>query len=220
MSKGSSGLSDRQAAPLTRAQQAAATRLRVLERSVDVFLAKGFAGSSTRELAAAGGVTEKTLFNIFGSKAELLRQGALHVIVGADRPLLERSDFDAALGAADGPAVLAGFAAAVTDVHVRAAPLGEVVRAAAAVDDAALEFWTWGMAQEVRDCHSAAAALHRLGWLRGGLSVAEAGDTLSVLAWHDAYWRLTKQRSWAARRYRRWLLESASRQLLGPGPGG
>ena len=96
---------------MTRAQQAAATRLRVLERSVDVFLAKGFAGSSTRELAAAGGVTEKTLFNIFGSKAELLRQGALHVIVGADRPLLERSDFDAALHAADGPAVLAGFAA-------------------------------------------------------------------------------------------------------------
>jgi AcrR family transcriptional regulator len=211
-------LSEQKPAPRTRAARAASTKLRVLERSVDLFLAKGFAGSSTRELAAAGGVTEKTLFNIFGSKAELLRQGALHVIVGSDRPLLERSDFDAALHATDGPGLLAGFADAVTDVHLRAAPLGEVVRAAAAVDDAAHEFWTWGMAQEIRDCHSAAAALDRLGWLRSGLSVAEAGDTLSVLAGHDAYWRLTAQRSWPEQRYRRWLLDTASRQLLGPGP--
>ena len=203
----------------TRAQQAAVTKLRVLERSVELFLAKGFAGSRTRELAAVGGVTEKTLFNIFGSKAELLRQGALHVIVGGvGGPLLARSDFDAAMHAADGPTLVAGFVDAVTDVHIRAAALGEVVRAAAAVDDGAEEFWRWGMAQEVCDCHSAAAALDRLCWLRSGLNVAEAGDTLSVLAGHDAYWRLTAERSWSEQRYRRWLLDTASRQLLGSGP--
>ncbi len=215
MNKGSRDLSEQKPVPRTRAGRAASTKLRVLERSVELFLAKGFAGSSTRELAAAGGVTEKTLFNIFGSKAELLRQGAIHTIVGSgDRLLLERVDFDAALHAPDGPTLLAGFVNAVTDVHLRAAPLGEVVRAAATTDDAVLEFWRWGMAQEVKDCHSVAAALDRLGWLRTDLGIAEAGDTLSVLAGHDAYWRLAVERSWSDQRYRRWLQDAASRQLL------
>lgn len=130
---------------MTRAEHAAATKLRVLERSVDLFLANGFAGASTRELAAAGGVSERTLFNIFGSKAELLRQGVIHRVVGAvDQPLLGRADFDTALHATDGVTVLAGFVDAVTEVHIRAAPLAEVVRAAAATDETAMEFWNWG----------------------------------------------------------------------------
>lgn len=200
---------------MTRARQTEATKLRVLERSMDLFLAKGFAGASTRELAAVSGVTERTLFNIFSSKAELLRQGVVHRVVGAvDEPLLGRSDFDTALHATDGVALLAGFVDAVTEVHIRAAALAEVVRAAAATDEATLEFWKWGMAQEVKDCHSVAARLHQLGSLRPGLSSADAGDALSVLAGHDGYWRLTVERSWSNQRYRRWLKEIASRQLL------
>lgn len=200
---------------LTRAEQAAATKLRVLERSVELFLSKGFAGSSTRELAAAGGVTERTLFNIFGSKAELLRQGVVHRVVGAvDQPLLGRPDFDSALHARDAAGLLAGFVDAVTEVHIRAAPLAEVVRAAAAIDKAALEFWKWGMAQEVNDCHSVTGRLDQLGALPPGLSSADAGDTLSVLAGHDGYWRLTVERNWSDQQYRHWLLDIATRQLL------
>jgi len=81
-------------------------------------------------------------------------------------------------------------------------------------DEAALEFWKCGMAQEVKDRHAVASRLNRLRSLRPGLSVAYAGDTLSVLAGHDGYWRLTIERNWSNQQYSRWLTRISSRQLL------
>ena len=56
--------------------------------------------------------------------------------------------------------------------------------------------------------------LRQLDSLRPGLSSADAGDILSVLAGHDAYWRLTVSRGWSDQRYCSWLHEAASDQLL------
>jgi len=48
------------------------TRQRILDAAADLFAVKGFAGATTRELAAAAGVNEVTLFRHFGSKKNLL----------------------------------------------------------------------------------------------------------------------------------------------------
>jgi AcrR family transcriptional regulator len=48
------------------------TRERILRAAAEVFAEKGYAASTTRELAAAAGVNEVTLFRHFGSKSNIL----------------------------------------------------------------------------------------------------------------------------------------------------
>jgi AcrR family transcriptional regulator len=48
------------------------TRVRITEAALSVFSVKGYAGATTREIAAAAGVNEVTLFRHFGNKAKLL----------------------------------------------------------------------------------------------------------------------------------------------------
>ncbi|GAM08974.1 HTH-type transcriptional repressor KstR2 [Geobacter sp. OR-1] len=60
-----------------------ATRLRILDKAAELFCAKGFDDSTTREIALAAGVAAGTMFNYFPSKetmamtmvTEALRQG-------------------------------------------------------------------------------------------------------------------------------------------------
>jgi len=47
------------------------TRTRIMAAGAEVFARKGYAGATTRELAAAAGVNEVTLFRHFGSKKNL-----------------------------------------------------------------------------------------------------------------------------------------------------
>ncbi|HNT75073.1 MAG TPA: TetR/AcrR family transcriptional regulator [Anaerolineae bacterium] len=49
------------------------TRQRILEAAAQVFSARGYAGATTRALAAAAGVNEVTLFRHFGTKQGLFQ---------------------------------------------------------------------------------------------------------------------------------------------------
>jgi AcrR family transcriptional regulator len=61
-----------QANPKTQGSDPDETRERILRAAAEVFAEKGYAASTTRELAAAAGVNEVTLFRHFGSKSNLL----------------------------------------------------------------------------------------------------------------------------------------------------
>lgn len=50
------------------------TRERILEAAYSCFSRKGYFGTTTREISQAAGVSEVTLFRIFGSKKELFRE--------------------------------------------------------------------------------------------------------------------------------------------------
>ncbi|HEX6052842.1 MAG TPA: TetR/AcrR family transcriptional regulator [Gemmatimonadaceae bacterium] len=51
-----------------------ATRERILFAALDAFAHAGYRGATTRVIARAAGVTEITLFRLFGSKAELFEE--------------------------------------------------------------------------------------------------------------------------------------------------
>src|ERR671934_682944 len=56
-----------------RREQAAATRLAILEAAERLFGERGYAGTSVSAIAAAAGVALKTVYAAFGTKAEVLR---------------------------------------------------------------------------------------------------------------------------------------------------
>ena len=63
-----------------------ATRERILDAAIACFSARGFDGVRTREIAAEAGVAEKTLFQHFGSKAELFTQALQPMVMKLSGP--------------------------------------------------------------------------------------------------------------------------------------
>jgi AcrR family transcriptional regulator len=51
---------------------------RIFEAVVDLFVSNGFAGTTTKDVAAAAGVNEATLFRKYGSKAKLIELAIDH----------------------------------------------------------------------------------------------------------------------------------------------
>ena len=190
----------------SRAAKAADTRRRVVERARELFLDQGYAATSTRQIAAAAEVTERTLFNIVPNKSELLRQVLLDsVFVGYSGPMLEREDFVGLLGASSAEEFLRGFVRWVTSLHTRSAVTAEMVRRASVVDAGGAELWQWGSARQVSDCRALVDLLRQRSWLRHGLTPAEAAASLAVLSGHETYWRFVTELGWTSRRYARWL---------------
>jgi AcrR family transcriptional regulator len=134
----------------SRAEKAAATRSRVIQEASTLFLAQGYAATTTREIAAKAEVTERTLFNLVANKSELLREVLMTFVFTSDYgPLLERRDFAATLRTRDVEQFVAQFARWVANLHRQTAPVTEMTRAAAAVDPGVAEIWAWGNKQQI-----------------------------------------------------------------------
>jgi len=198
----------------SRVEKAAATRRRVLEQALTLFLEQGFAATTTREIADRAHVTERTLFNLAANKSDLLRQVLLTFVFTDDfGPLLERKDFQPVLRTHTVAAFLTEFTHWVDNLHQQTSAAAEMTRAAAGADRGAAELWTWGNQQQITDLHNLSTELRRRGWLRPGLSAAEAASSLAVLSGHETYWRLVIEQQWSPFRYRRWLRRHCAAEL-------
>ena len=67
------------------AETKAATRQRILEAAAQLFAAKGFEASTTRDIADAAGIASGTLFNYFTTKETILASLAAEALAGARR---------------------------------------------------------------------------------------------------------------------------------------
>src|SRR3974390_3293143 len=128
-----------------REQQARATRAGIIAAAARRFLARGYAGTTMRAVAAGAGVALPTVELVFGTKATLLKAVIDVAIAGDDEPvpMLDREWARRAESAAGGggvgggraesAAAVAGFAA------VCAGQLAESARRAAGLTLVALE---------------------------------------------------------------------------------
>jgi len=149
----------------SRVEKAAATRRRVLEQALTLFLEQGFAATTTREIADRAHVTERTLFNLAANKSDLLRQVLLTFVFTDDfGPLLERKDFQPVLRTHTVAAFLTEFTHWVDNLHQQTSAAAEMTRAAAGADPGAAEIWTWGNQQQITDLHNLSTELRRRGW--------------------------------------------------------
>ncbi len=67
------------------AETKAATRQRILDEARQLFAAKGFEASTTRDIADAAGIARGTLFNYFATKEAILAALAAEALAGAHR---------------------------------------------------------------------------------------------------------------------------------------
>ncbi|HZG95669.1 MAG TPA: helix-turn-helix domain-containing protein, partial [Mycobacteriales bacterium] len=110
----------------------------MLASARDLFLERGYPGTTIAGVARRAGVSADTVYSLFGSKPGLLKE-VLDVVIGGDEedvPVLERPGPQAVRAEKDQRRQLELFAAGITDQLERVRPMDDILRSAAAVDPA------------------------------------------------------------------------------------
>lgn len=108
-----------------RARKAAATRRAIRQAATQAFLHHGYGATSMREIAAAAGIGERTLYDAFGTK-EALFQHVADIAVGGDElpiTVADRAETLDALGEDRPHRAVALFARQSAAILERAAPI-------------------------------------------------------------------------------------------------
>ena len=199
-----------------RAEQAHATRSRILEAARSRFLIDGYAGASIASIAGAAGVAAETVYLVFGTKRRLLEEVVTVTIAGGfEQPALLEAAWVRDLRALPGLRErIAGFATHTAQTMERTAPLHAVTRVAAASDAE--------LAKLHADIHDRRFENQKrvLDHLAAGTPAtleADAGDTFSALASPELHHVLRNVRGWSRARYSDWLCSTVVAALLPQG---
>lgn len=196
-----------------RAEQAEATRRRVLEAAAPLFVARGFAGTTVAAVADAAGVSPETVYGSLGGKRGLLEGVVAAAIAGPEGVPVEQQGWVAELAALPSPADrLRGWVAASCRTLARTSPLHAVVRGAADREEFAVALRARLLAQR-RDQVTALAGSLLGDALR--VPVADAGDRYTALVGPETFHLLTVELGWPPERCRGWFTGVLLADLLG-----
>ncbi|ACQ79641.1 transcriptional regulator, TetR family [Beutenbergia cavernae DSM 12333] len=195
--------------------QARLTEQRVLDTAEDLFLSRGYTATSVAQVARGAGVSPQTVYNVFGSKVEVLARLYTRRVLGGDpTPPLERPEIRALDAETDAAWIVRAYVSLSRELAERVGPLETVVAAAAAGDaDVAARVGGLG-AERLLGAELLVRRLRQLDALRPGLGDDEARDRLWTLS-GSAVWRmLTRERGWSTEAYETWLTEVLSQAVL------
>jgi AcrR family transcriptional regulator len=191
-----------------RRQMAARTRAEVLSAASDLFVERGWSGTSIRDVARGAGVSVETVYASVGTKAELLKTAVEISVVGDDEPipLAERPEFRA-LGEGDLAERVQALGRLMALLNPRTAKLHRVLQHAALSEPALAELLGLVMAQERESTRQGIVTL--IG--REGTDREIAG--LQAVLSNDVYLLLTEHSGWDLETYQHWVADAVVRLL-------
>ncbi|MGE2722556.1 TetR/AcrR family transcriptional regulator [Mycolicibacterium celeriflavum] len=199
-----------------RAAQASETRRRIVATAERLFVEEGYAATTIDAVAAAAGVSRKTVFTSVGGKVDLLRIAMEWAVAGDDAPvaLVDRREVRELLAENDAATLLRRWAAVITAIDARTAGLFTALEVAAGTDAEAGELAGGFEQQRLDGARRIVGRLAALKALNRALKRAEATDVAWLSTDPVLYDRLVRRRGWSSRRFETWLAESLCRQLL------
>ena len=199
-----------------RDNQARATHRAIVTAAAELFQRYGYAATTVDAIAAAAGVSRKTVFASGGSKFALLKDAFDWSLVGDDEPIpmADREPVQRIIVTTVPAEAVRLWAEMITDTATRAAPMGAVLVAAAQVDADAADMLRISDGHRLDGARAFVAHLASIGGLRPGLDRSEAADLCWLAMDAGPYLRLVTERGWSPDRYRRWLTAAVSRELL------
>lgn len=201
-----------------RAEQVRATRQKVLAAARDLFLRRGYHGSTIEAVSKRAGVSPQTVYNVVGGKVALLKAVYDVAVAGDDEPVPvgERPVFAEIAAAADARTCLAFYARLGRQMVARAGPVISVVVVEGTGRDRDLRAFVDTIEDERRrgTANMARHVAGRFG-LRPGLTEAEAADVLWTLTAPEVADRFVRRRGWSLDRYEQWLARAMADALVG-----
>jgi AcrR family transcriptional regulator len=202
-----------------RQAQARRTREAILDAAQRQFLQGGYAATTIASIAGEAGVSVETVYKAFGGKPGLVRAIYERGLTGRGPvPAFERADAMRERES-DPETIMRNWGALTSEVSLVVSPILLLVRAAAASDpDMAALFEASNDTRDERARHHARFLKER-GYLRQGVTLAEATDILWTCTSPELYDLLVQQRGWSLPRFARFLADYMIATLL-PGERG
>jgi AcrR family transcriptional regulator len=196
----------------TRAEGSRATRRRILGAAQELFLAKGYLGTTLDGIAAQAEVSPQTVYNLVGGKATVFKAVYDVTLAGDDEPvaLVDRPIFQQVTQASS---PLAAFAAYAEVGQVLWERVGPLVRVAAGDPD----LRPFVATIEAERGAGVRGLVHHLAsrfGLRPELTEDHAADIVWALFAPEMIDRLVVDRGWTWDAYRDWVAETATHALF------
>jgi AcrR family transcriptional regulator len=198
---------------ISKAEQALATRQKVVAAASGLFLREGFVTTTMAMIAKEAGVAVQTLYLSFGSKTAILQAAFDEALRGPDPTDLPETDwFAQVLSDPDGAAALRLWCQH-SDIVVRAGPLFGVMRAASA-DPEVGEV----LAHNKKLRHDVYRRLLETFAGRSGfnsnLTVEDALGIVYAVYSEDTYLLMVDEHGWSRERWTAWVTETCVGQLF------
>ena len=202
-----------------RDQQARATRRTIVEAGAELFVERGFTGTTVDAIAQRAGVSRKTVFTSVGGKVPLLSQAIDWALVGDDDPvaLAERPVLRELMLQTDPATAVEMWARMVTEIAGRLARLHPVLTAAADVDPEAAELNARSESHRLGGARGFVEHLRSIDGLHDDLDVARAAAMAALLMDPLGYRRLVLDDGWAPEQYAAWVARLAAASFLPEG---
>jgi AcrR family transcriptional regulator len=202
--------------PPLRAEQADGTRQRVMAAARDLFLARGYAGTTVAAVARAAGVSPDTIYVSLGGKQGLL-EGVLALARSDPEDPAQRGQehhHDEVGTLADPHQQLRRLVELSCQTLARTSPVHAVLRGAADGHPFAAELYTRMLRIRLQlQTRNLQTYLDKS--LRPGLTVKQAAERYSALLSPELYHLLTVEQRWPTRRYASWVADLLDHDLLG-----
>jgi AcrR family transcriptional regulator len=200
-----------------RRHRADQVRTDTVAKARQMFLHDGYAATTVAAVAAAAGVSQRSLYLAFGGKSGLVKAIWQVGLSGdGDAPAPARSD-QLSAGSLPPRALIRAWASLSTEVAPQVAPIILLIRVAAATDVEMSVLLNEINAERLQRMRHNAARLAAGGPLRPGLTIDKAAEIMFAYTAPELYEILVIEQDWNLEQYGDFLDRGLAAQLLHPG---
>ena len=197
-----------------RDEQAARTRTRILEAASELFLERGYARTTIKDIAVQADVARDTVHAIFGNKARVLTALIDLRLVPDDAVanVTQRQDAQAIRNEMDQRKQIELFAKFIAGISTELRPVFEILRTASAVEPEMANVFEEMNRFRLDNMQTYAKWIAARGPLR--VTTQRAGEIIWALASLDVARMLCDEIGWTQSQHARWLSDTLIRTLL------
>ncbi len=199
-----------------RARQAEQTRSAILDAARTLFIELGYRRATVQQIAECAGVNVDTIYHAVGRKPALMRElietslsGGPEAVAAEQRPYVVLIREAATAGEK-----IDIYAAAITEIHTRLAPIFLALRDAAITDETCRRLWKDIADRRARNMLDFAADLRVTGELRADLGDQQIADVIWSMNAVEYWVLLVDERGWTPEQFEAWVRDSWRRLLL------
>jgi AcrR family transcriptional regulator len=197
-----------------RQAQARRSREAILDAAYRQFVTTGYAATTIATIADEAGVSVETIYKAFGAKSGLVRAIYDRGLTGRGPvPAYQRSD-EMRAHEANPETIMRNWGLLTTEVASVVTPIRVLMRSAALTDPDMAALLQDSDDERLERMEHHARFLAERGYLRAGVTVAEATDILWTCSSVEIYELLVLKRGWSQRRFAQFIADFMIASLL------